>query len=218
MKAYHGKQEIKDFYLARVQAHREADEIVKEIFWKNGKGDAIGCVIHGSYAEVYEKKLGISGPLPGLQDVIFQDLPNKLYKFWPEKFLDAINVGADLSEVWPKFAVWLLTDEKYGVINVANTDRQKKCIQLISDYYLDYKNISFKAWEEAIGAIYATVDDNYVSYHVYFAAYAAGAATAAYTSNFYAGHVIYAVGCLKNNIVERSEKLLELLRDCKSKE
>src|SRR5581483_1084383 len=40
-------------------------------------------------------------------------------KLWPTRFLKAIPVGADLSLVWPQFAVWLLIDEKHGVIRFA---------------------------------------------------------------------------------------------------
>lgn len=38
MIAYHGKQEVKDLYLSRVRAHREADELIHGIGWEDGKG------------------------------------------------------------------------------------------------------------------------------------------------------------------------------------
>jgi hypothetical protein len=38
--AFHGSQEIKDKYIARVKAHQEADQIIKGQYWENGKGCA----------------------------------------------------------------------------------------------------------------------------------------------------------------------------------
>src|SRR6202008_414365 len=111
MLAFHNDQKIKDKYLSRVIAHQKADEIVKGIYWKNGKGCAVGCTIHGNDHSKYEKELGIPIILARLEDGIFENLPDDLAKLWPEQFLNAINVGSDLSSVWPKFANWLLVDE-----------------------------------------------------------------------------------------------------------
>jgi len=36
--AFHGKSTIKKKYLARVNKHAKADEIIKGIYWENGKG------------------------------------------------------------------------------------------------------------------------------------------------------------------------------------
>lgn len=44
--AFHGKQSIKDEYLARVRAHKAADEIIKGVYWEKGKGCAVGCTVH----------------------------------------------------------------------------------------------------------------------------------------------------------------------------
>jgi hypothetical protein len=43
--AFHNDQKIKDKYLARVEAHRKADEIIKGKYWENGKGCAVGCTL-----------------------------------------------------------------------------------------------------------------------------------------------------------------------------
>jgi len=43
MKAFHNKIEIKELYITRVRAHKEADELVKGKYWSDGKGCAVGC-------------------------------------------------------------------------------------------------------------------------------------------------------------------------------
>jgi hypothetical protein len=135
MIAYHGKQKVKDFYLARVRAHIAADELIHGKYWENGKGCAVGCTVHSSSHAAYEKELGIPRILAKLEDGIFESLSNGRSKLWPEQFLMAPNVGADLSLVWPKFAVWLLVDPKYGVIQFNKSASGKKAIQDVADAY-----------------------------------------------------------------------------------
>lgn len=135
LRAFHGQAEIKEKYLARVRAHVAADELIHGRYWENGKGCAVGCTVHSGDHSAYERELGIPRVLARLEDGIFEGLPNGRSKEWPEQFLSSIEVGADLSSVWPRFAVWLLTDGKYGVIQFAKTDRSKKAIQDVSDAY-----------------------------------------------------------------------------------
>ena len=95
MIAFHGDPEIKKKYLERVRAHRRTDEIIKGKYWENGKGCAIGCTIHSNLHANYETELGIPRILAKLEDGMFEGLPNDYAMKWPEKFLDAIPVGAD---------------------------------------------------------------------------------------------------------------------------
>lgn len=71
--------------------------------------------------------------LAHLEDRIFEGLSNEEAKDFPIKFLSAIPVGADLSQVFKHFLIWLLADPKEGVIKYAKTDRTKKSIQDVSD-------------------------------------------------------------------------------------
>jgi len=59
MIAYHGKQQIKDKYLSRVKAHREADALTQGVAWENGKGCAVGCTLESYDHELYETELGL---------------------------------------------------------------------------------------------------------------------------------------------------------------
>jgi hypothetical protein len=110
MLSYHSDPAVKAHYLARVAGHAEADEITKGHYWENGKGCAVGCTIHGETHESFERELGIPQMLAWLEDVIFEGLPNRLAKTWPERFLSAIAPGRDLSPVGWKFLHWLLTE------------------------------------------------------------------------------------------------------------
>ena len=137
MRAFHNDSAIKKKYLDRVTAHERADEIVQGCgYWESGKGCAVGCTLHGDNHAAYETELGIPLIIARLEDGIFEQLPNDLAKTWPRRFLECIQPGADLSMVWPKFAVWMLTDEEYGVIKFAKSDAQRESIQTISDMYL----------------------------------------------------------------------------------
>ena len=120
MKAFHGKPEIKEEYLNRIRLHRAADQIIHGSYWENGKGCAVGCTIHGSQHDRYEIELGIPKNLAYLEDSIFEGLSNGAALDFPEQFLSAIKVGADLSMVYYKFMVWMLIDPLQGVLRFAD--------------------------------------------------------------------------------------------------
>jgi hypothetical protein len=112
--AFHGKEETKQFYVARVQGPYDADEIVKGIgvLWEGGRGSAVGCTLHGRGYEYYETELGIPQVLGRVEDVIFSGLPKgDPRKLWPLRFLKAIRPGQDLSLVGWKFFHWLQTND-----------------------------------------------------------------------------------------------------------
>jgi hypothetical protein len=114
MLSFHSDPSIKSNYLARVTGHADADEIVKGRYWENGKGCAVGCTIHGETHESFEHELGIPQMLAWLEDVIFEGLPNRYAKTWPERFLSSIAPGKDLSPVGWQFLHWLLTESGLG--------------------------------------------------------------------------------------------------------
>src|SRR3954465_7419950 len=112
--AFHGNPTIKEEYLARVIAHRDADEIIHGTYWEDGKGCAVGCTVHSGEHFAYVRELGIPVALARMEDRIFETLPNGHAKDWPIKFLSVIRVGADLSQVSRQFAIWLLSDPEEG--------------------------------------------------------------------------------------------------------
>jgi hypothetical protein len=168
--AYHGKQDVKEQYLARVRAHRAADEIIRGTYWEGGKGCAVGCTVHSNSHAAYETELGIPRILARLEDGIFEALPNGAALEWPERFLGAITPGADLSLVWPRFGRWLLVDPEDGVLRFARSARSKTSIQnvaILYDRWLSGAKPSELDWRGA--SAYAADADTAADYAAYAA-------------------------------------------------
>jgi hypothetical protein len=115
--AFHGSQAVKDKYVARVQRHAELDEIIQGTYWQNGKGCAIGCALHSGEHSRYEIELGLPTWLAYLEEGLFERMPETNAKTFPLRFLQAIPVGAELTQVRDKFQLWLLIDPEFGSIN-----------------------------------------------------------------------------------------------------
>ena len=222
MKAFHNDPAIKEKYLARVKAHREADQLVKGEYWEDGKGCAVGCTIHSGNHKEYEIELGIPEILAHLEDTIFEGLPNELAMTWPERFLKSIPVGADLSKVWPKFAIFLLTDKTQA------NSQHEQCGKIAGLYE---KELAGEVVDWAAAAGYAAYAAN-ASYAAVRApnadaAYAAAAvartdaaAAAAYAAavadaDAFADAATYAARATayEKARIAQSEKLLELLAE-----
>lgn len=140
MLAYHGDAVLKDKLVAKIFAHRQADEIAQGAYVKkNGRTTycAVGCLLEdpeGGHRR-YESEFGIPAQLAHLEDSIFEALPEEAAKLWPERFMGAIPVGADLSKVWPNLAVWLMVDEKWGLVNTTEAEDVKAVCERIADAY-----------------------------------------------------------------------------------
>jgi hypothetical protein len=132
LRAYHGDPAIKEKYLARVHAHAAADEIIHGSYWQNGKGCAVGCTIHGSSHYAYEIELGIPVELARLEDTLFEMQRNGKAKTFPERFLSAIEPGADLSPVLWKFLHWLLIEELANCDHSLVSAAVKQCADAIA--------------------------------------------------------------------------------------
>jgi hypothetical protein len=174
--AFHNDPKIKDKYIARVKAHKAADEIIHgKYVQKYGKGQikgcAVGCTLHSDDHGAYETELGIPRILARLEDGIFESLNSPRDTEWPLQFLEATPVGADLSNVWPQFAAWMLVDKEWGVIQFAKTDRTKKAIQAIAEFYQSGKFAKKEHWNE--------IDKLRIEVRASAAAYTAAAAAAA---------------------------------------
>lgn len=139
LKAFHGEVAIKEKYIGRVQAHAAADEIIKGSYWENGKGCAVGCTIEGSDHSRYESELGIPKELAYLEDVIFEELPNKEAMKFPLRFLNAVKVGSNLSLVVAKFVVWQFEDVEYGLKNIKEVAEDKEVMGWCEEVVALYK-------------------------------------------------------------------------------
>jgi hypothetical protein len=223
MKAFHNDPSVKEKYLVRVREHRAADEIVTGQYWRNGRGCAVGCTIHGDDHKAYESELGIPEVLARLEDTMFEGMPIADSKLWPERFLSAIQVGADLSMVWPKFAVWLLGDEKDGVIRHAKTKKAKAAIQKVVCLFesvIRDEVVTVETWRNVGDAVYAAADaysDADATYATAgaaadaYTAYSAAAAAAAYAVAADRAYTYDAAATRAKGFKRQSEKLFELL-------
>ena len=104
--------------LADLAEHRRADRIAQDhTYWRHGRGCAVGCTLR-NYAPGQEEQHGLYEPLFGipkylavLEDEMFENLPPSTARIWPEWFIEAVPIGADLSDAGLRFAVWMLTSE-----------------------------------------------------------------------------------------------------------
>lgn len=145
--AFHGSPAIKEKYLARIRAHVAADELIHGTGWKNGKGCAVGCTLNAYDHAAYETELGIPIALAYLEDNLFEAMRNGESKTWPERFLQGIQVGADLEMVWPRFALWLMEE----VSKVAGGS--KEVVEAVRELYREWIETGVKPslgrWEAA---------------------------------------------------------------------
>lgn len=188
MLAYHDDPALKARLIAEMREHRESERLVRGLYYDShsGKGCAVGCLLKdplGRHAR-YESEFGIPAQLAHLEDALFEALPQSEAQKWPERFLEAIPVGADLGFVWPRFAIWLFTDAEHGV---ARHDSSGACERVAALYrrFADGDKPEQREWEAAANAAaYAAAgaygpDPVRVANAAYAAAYAVVDAVAA---------------------------------------
>ena len=122
--AYFGDQAVKDKYIARVRAHRAADELVAGATGQDGKGCSVWCTFDAYDHSRGPAEIGIPTELMELNDFVFESLPRRseAQMGWPERFLSAARPGADLRLVWDRFTLWILTEE--------HPDRGEHCARI----------------------------------------------------------------------------------------
>ena len=211
--AFHGDPSIKEFYLNRVRAHEAADEIIHGKYWENGRGCAVGCSVHSGSHKAYETELGIPLMLARLEDRLFEGMANGNSKQFPAKFLEAAQVGADLSRVPWQFLYWLLTEELASRDDPRVAKEIKACadvlIPLTKGEPVDRQAAGLarraalearsRVWSAAAAA-YAAYADAYAAYAAAYAAYAADADAADARSR-----------SRQDSYVRMAAKLLELM-------
>jgi hypothetical protein len=248
MQAYLNDPQLKEDFLKQIRNHQEQDRIVQGTYGKEQsddfKGCAVGCSIHSLNAikgkhidtsshAAYETELGIPRAIAHMEDRIFEGLEVEKAKQWPLRFSTAINVGADLSLVIPKLLLWILSDEKSGVLQYAKTERTKKAIQTVIDLYtrkLAGETIPDKEWRDARAAADAAADAAayaafaayaadaaaYAAFAAYAAAYAAADAAADAAAFAAAAYAAFAADAARRKrFSEIADKLIKLLEEAK---
>ena len=188
------------------RVHRLADELVKGIYWANGKGCAIGCLAETGIAphKALEDQISVPRTILFLVDRIFEGMSNERSMEWPEAFILAIKPGANLAHVIDQFMVWMLANEEAGVVRFAHEDGKQAIAQVVALYQrrLAGETVEASAWLEARRVARSAAADA----DAYAAAYAAAAdaAAAAYA---------YADAARKKHFAAMRDMLLKLLQD-----
>ena len=198
--------------------HQKADEFIQGQYWDDGKGCAVGCSIidfNGKpekHSE-FERLFGIPRIIATIEDGIFEGLSTEYSKWWPVAFAEAVPVNADLSMVWPKFAVWILEDVK----QYSREESVKDIDRVIELYKLKISghNVDRGLWDRA--RAYASDASAF---------YAAAAASAFYAAASYAAAAAYSASdaddaddayaaayARKSKRKEQADKLIEILKE-----
>ena len=180
MLAFHNDRAIKAKYLKRVRAHAKADRLIQGTGWENGRGCAIGCTLEVYDHARYPIELGIPVELARLEDVIFERLAKKDAMAWPAAVLKSIPVGADLSLVWPRFALWMLRGLPAKSLQRPDVKSAVDGVTALYERWIAGAKPSVEEWHKARSAAAA------------YAAYAAYAASAAYAAAYAAYAAAYA--------------------------
>ncbi|MBX3253865.1 MAG: hypothetical protein KF862_06955 [Chitinophagaceae bacterium] len=218
MLSFHGKAEVKEFYLEKVKAYLAAGEIAEEACWRNGKGVVIDYDTHSVDHSAFEQEICIPEIIVQIEKRIFEGLPPSEARRFPLQFLQAIPVGKNLDAVWKFFFVWLLTDEKEGMINYAKKDEVKQAIVDIAEALNNSVTgrasaLVFKKLKSTAAYVYmyaAASDDGSAAAAAYVYAAVNDATAAAYA----VGACAYAAGdedARENKYCAMRDQLLRLL-------
>lgn len=239
--AYNNNSALKAALLVEIENHRAADAIIAGTYGRmyadGWKGCAVGCslrsldIARGREPDVYNKdhgrfetELGIPRILAKLEDHIFEGMPASERPMWPGRFAAAIAPGADLSMVWPRFAVWMLDDPEHGVSRFTEGATREK-IAAVANLYrriCDGGEVTREEWTaaaratsdtpfgDAYNAAYAAYNAAYAAFRVVYVASATIVAADAIYAAYAADHVPYSA-----HFSRMANKLEELLRAVK---
>ncbi len=105
----------RDVVIARIDAHRAADQIIQGQGWESGKGCAIGCSLdeysHEEYCRVVLGESAQSLQLAKLIDHLHESLAPEQSLDWPGRVARALQTGADTTLALQHWLCWLLADE-----------------------------------------------------------------------------------------------------------
>ena len=134
MLSYHNDENLKILVVSEMKKHQEQDQFIKRSYGTvNGKfkGCAIGCTIDSlnivlgksydtSRHDVLEEAIGIPVWLARLQDVLFENLPNRENSQFAVDFLDAIPVGVNIEPIKWKFCAFIMKENIERVLKLPN--------------------------------------------------------------------------------------------------
>jgi hypothetical protein len=200
MKAYLNDLSLKVRFIEELEKHKKADAITQGTYGRKDDGQWKGCAVACSLRSLdiidgntlddeylthgeYETRLGLPRTIAHLEDQIFEGLPKEKAMEWPLRFANAIQVGADLSLVTPKFMVWMLGDVKQHASTFPDVLRSIDGVIALYERVLAGGQVTDDEWSAAAYAAYAAARAARAAYAAAYAAYAAArAARAAYAA------------------------------------
>jgi hypothetical protein len=163
MQAFHADPAIKQEYLARLQAHAQAGEILNRAnVWHEGKGGPVACMIHDTDLAVWQQRTGIPRAVGSALDsaASYLDEPDQAARFVLE-WVEAVEVGQDLRCVAPALMEWLLSDSQHGIHRFAEHEAVRQMVRCVADLHRRAATGDAPpeaAWRAARTAAMATTD------------------------------------------------------------
>ena len=108
LQAFFNNPKIKEKYLGQIEQHYKLDEIIHRIYWEDGKGCCVGCLVHSSDHKQFEIQIGLPEWLAHLVDFLFENMNKGKAKEFPVQFIKSINVGTNYEIMYHEFIVFLL--------------------------------------------------------------------------------------------------------------
>jgi regulator of protease activity HflC (stomatin/prohibitin superfamily) len=186
---------------------------------EKGRGCAVGCSLNSiavltkslkidrSAHALYEQYIGVPKILARLEDRIFEGSSVAWSLDWPVRFGATIPESADLSMVWPRFALWLLDVE---LRRLAKGQESIASLDEVSGLYREWiggtkphtdRWVSARRNAHAYAA--AAADAEYAAAYAYAYAYAAAAYAAEYAAAYaYADPYAYAAAAAADAYAE----------------
>lgn len=132
MEAFNGQAELKQETINRLRDHIDSGKLVHGVEYKDGEGGPVGCIVGSFTHSLFEKRLGIPAPLAHALEVIYDGLRGDKDQPFALDFLESIEPGADLSMVWPRFLLRVLTDEQNGLLAYAPDDTERAAKRVVA--------------------------------------------------------------------------------------
>lgn len=105
--SFFNDQKIKDKYVKRMAAHRQADELIRGVGFQEGKGCFIGCILNNYDHSQFENELNIPEWVGRVFDVLYEGMSIDRYIEFTT-VLEDIPLGSDLNKIKRPFMIFIL--------------------------------------------------------------------------------------------------------------
>jgi hypothetical protein len=149
LRAYQNCELTKAALVARMQAHYDADEIIKGVTGGGGKGCTVWCALNQYNHAAFPAVLGLPEWLARLIEQIFESLPDDKARQFSQDWPIAIAEGADLALVKSRFFYALLVDPDHGVIRHSPDSTEILAVAALHQRAIDGEVVADDEWRAA---------------------------------------------------------------------